>query len=66
MLWGTGTDALMTMVVDLHLHCMYHLETLTGRILVWRIGVEGEDKLLLDEDLWERFGWTSATKVDQH
>ena len=32
------------------------------RLLVWKIG-ENEDKLLLDEDLWERFGWTTATKV---
>ena len=32
------------------------------RLLVWRIGEE-HDKLLLDEDLWERFGWTTATKV---
>ena len=32
------------------------------RLLVWKIG-ENEDKLLLDEDLWKRFGWTTATKV---
>ena len=29
---------------------------------MWRIE-EDKDKLVLDEDLWERFGWTTATKV---
>jgi hypothetical protein len=32
-----------------------------ARLLVWRVGPE--DKLVLEEDLWQRFGWTAATRV---